>query len=56
MLYHYTDRDGYNAIVSQPIWRFVASQPPGDHPFGAYFTDLPPTTKNLANRLRIPRR
>lgn len=55
-MFHYTDRDGYNAIVSQPTWRFKAAQPPGDHPFGAYFTDLPPTTPNLAKRLGVPRR
>jgi len=28
----------------------------GDHPFGAYFTTLPPNTTNLAKKLRIPRR
>lgn len=59
MIYHYTDRDGYNAIVAQPVWQFLAAQPPGDpadHPFGAYFTDYPPGTKNLARRLGIPRR
>ena len=40
-----------------PDWRFKASQPPGaaSHPFGAYFTTLPPDTKNLTIRLRIPR-
>lgn len=56
LVFHYTDKDGYNAIVSQPIWLFVAGQPPGDRSFGAYFTNLPPDTKNLANRLRLPRR
>ena len=54
-LFHYTDQAAYNAIRSQPAWRFVASQPPGPHLFGAYFTTLPRTTKNLAQRLRIPR-
>lgn len=54
-MYHCTDRDGYNAIKSQPVWRFVASQPPGAHPFGAYFTTLGRDTPNLAQRLRIPR-
>lgn len=52
---HYTDRVGYNAIRSQPVWLFAASQPPGDHPFGAYFTTLSPDTPNLARRLRVPR-
>lgn len=52
---HFTDVDGYKAISSQTTWHFKASQPPGDHPFGAYFTTLPPDTRNLAARLRIPR-
>lgn len=55
-MFHYSDKDGYNAIVSQPTWLFLTDQPPGDHPFGAYFTDLPPDSKNLSNRLRLPRR
>jgi hypothetical protein len=55
-VFHYTDRDGYNAIISQPTWRFEASQLPGNHPFGAYFTDLPPETRNLSKRLGLPRR
>jgi len=54
-LYHYTDLTGYNAIRSQPVWRFRAGQPPGDHPVGAYFTTLGPGTRNLARRLRIPK-
>jgi hypothetical protein len=37
------------------IWRFVASQPPGDHPRGAYLTTLGRDTPNLAARLRIPK-
>lgn len=41
-LYHYTDRDGYNAIVAAPTWLFIATQPPGDHAFGAYFTTYGP--------------
>lgn len=53
---HYTDKDGYDSIRSQPTWRFKAPQPPGDHPFGAYFTTLTPDTKNLAKRLGVPRR
>jgi hypothetical protein len=54
-LFHYTDQIGYNAIASQVAWRFVAAQPPGEHPFGAYFTSLGRSTKNLAQRLRIPK-
>jgi hypothetical protein len=54
-LFHYTDDAGYKAIRSQPAWTFAATQPPGNHPHGAYFTTLPPNTKNLAKRLRIPR-
>ncbi len=54
-LYHYTDLDGYNAIRSQQVWQFTAFQPPGNHPFGAYFTTLPPATPKLAKRLGLPR-
>lgn len=54
-LFHYTDQVAYNAIQSQVVWHFVAAQPPGPHPFGAYFTTLGRNTKNLAQRLRIPR-
>lgn len=52
---HYTDRDGFNGISSQPTWEFKASKPPGDHPKGAYFTTLNQDTRNLAQKLRIPR-
>lgn len=54
--WHYTDEEGYKAIASRPIWTFEAAQPPGNHPFGAYFTTLGPQAPNLAQRLRIPRR
>jgi hypothetical protein len=54
---HFTDRKGYNGIRATSDWRFKASQPPNpaSHPLGAYFTTLPPDTKNLTIRLRIPR-
>jgi hypothetical protein len=52
---HFTDQDGYNGIRATSPWRFRAHQPPGDHPFGAYFTTLPPGTPNRAKRLRIPK-
>jgi hypothetical protein len=52
---HFTDQGGYNAIRATPTWRFLAQQPPGNHPVGAYFTTLPRGTPNLAQRLRIPR-
>ncbi len=35
---HFTNRAGFNAINANQPWRFRAVQPPGDHPFGAYFT------------------
>ena len=54
-LFHYTDQPAYNAIRSQVVWHFVAAQPPGQHPCGAYFTTLGRNTKNLAQRLRIPK-
>src|SRR5438034_5151452 len=52
-LFHFTNDKGYKAISSQPTWLFKASKPPGDHPKGAYFTTLPPGTKNLAKRLFV---
>jgi hypothetical protein len=52
-LFHYTDDKGYKAISSQLIWLFKASQPPCDHPKAAYFTTLPPGTKNLSKRLFV---
>jgi hypothetical protein len=55
IMYHYTDRSSLKAISSQVDWMFVASQPPGQHPKGAYFTTLGPETMNLALRLGIPR-
>jgi hypothetical protein len=55
-MYHFTDKDGFNAIRAAPTWLFRASQPPGNRPFGAYFTTLPPGTPRLATRLGIPRR
>jgi hypothetical protein len=52
-LFHYTNDKGYKAISSQPTWLFKASKPPGDHPKAAYFTTLPPATRNLAKRLFV---
>ena len=54
-LFHYTDKSGYDAIRSQSVWKFKAGQPPGDHLFGAYFTTLGRGTRNLAQRLGIPK-
>ena len=42
LLFHYTDRAGYNAIVASSPWRFRAGQPPGEHEVGAYFTRYDP--------------
>jgi hypothetical protein len=53
--YHYTTMNGHKAISSQPDWTFLASKPPGPHPFGAYFTPLPPSTPRLCTKLLIPR-
>jgi hypothetical protein len=54
-LYHYTDKKGYGRIRATVDWYFRAAQPvPRDHPFGAYFTTMPPGTKNLALRIRVP--
>ena len=54
-MFHYTDQVSFDAIRSQVAWYFEASQPPANHPFGAYFTTLGRETKNLAQRLRIPK-
>jgi hypothetical protein len=58
-VFHYTDKDGWNAIRSQPTWRFKAYQPNDpDRPKGAYFTDIEPSEANLRTlykRLRVPR-
>lgn len=57
--FHYTDKDGWNAIRAQTAWSFKASQPKDpDRPFGAYFTSLAPTAENLRTlhkRIRIPK-
>jgi hypothetical protein len=55
---HFTNRKGFHSIRATLTWRFRGSQPPDprNHPFGTYFTTLPPETPNLAIRLRIPRR
>lgn len=52
-MFHYMDKEANNAIRSQPVWRFRVSKPPGDHPEGAYFTTLPPGTRNLGKRLFV---
>jgi len=52
---HYADQAGYNGIKAAVVWHFLAQQPPGNHPNGAYFTTLGRTTANLAQRLRIPK-
>ncbi len=47
-MFHYTDKDGWNAIRSQADWRFKVSKPKDpDRPVGAYFTDLEPSAVNL---------
>lgn len=60
LIYHFTDKRGWNAIRSQVIWTFRAAQPlAADRPFGAYFTDIGPTRESLRTlhkKLRIPRR
>lgn len=45
LMYHYTDKAGYNSIRAGVDWLFLAGQPPPrSHPFGAYFTPLGPGT------------
>jgi len=53
-MFHYTDDAGFKAIRSQSDWTFKAAQPPGDRPFGAYFTTLRPDAPRFSARTRIP--
>jgi hypothetical protein len=55
MIFHYTDSAGYKAISAQPDWIFKASQPPGAHKAGAYFTTLRPESNRFSARTRIPK-
>ena len=57
LMYHYTNKDGYNSIRAGVDWLFKAFSPPprdDEHPSAAYFTTLGPDSPNL-ERLRIPR-
>ena len=57
--FHYTDKDGWNAIRAQKTWRFKVSQPKDpSRPAGVYFTDIEPTEANLRvlyKKLRVPK-
>ena len=54
IMYHYTDAEGFKAISANSPWTFRASRPRrADNPVGAYFTPLPPDTKNLAERIGV---
>ena len=54
LMFHYTDEAGYKAISSQIVWTFLARQPPGGRPIGAYFTAKNPRFPRLY-KLAIPR-
>lgn len=58
-MFHYTDKDGWNAIRSQIDWKFKVSQPKDpNRPQGAYFTDIEPSPTNLRvlyKRIRVPK-
>jgi hypothetical protein len=58
-MFHYTDKDAWNAVRSQTTWRFRASQPRDrDRPCGAYFTDIEPSEtslRTLYTRIRVPK-
>jgi hypothetical protein len=54
-MHHFTNLKGYKAISCAPTWRFVAAQPPGDHPRGAYFTNADPSDPKLWKKLFIPK-
>lgn len=53
---HFTNKQGFNAISSQPTWLFKALQPPATYqPRGAYFTECSPSEERLAKKLCVPR-
>lgn len=58
-MFHYTDKVGWNAVRSQPVWRFKVNQPHDpNRPCGTYFTDIEPTPANLRTlykRIRVPK-
>ena len=54
-VFHYTDEAGFKGISSAPDWRFIAGDPPAEHPRGTYFTDYNEQTVQLAAKLRIPK-
>lgn len=58
-MFHYTDKDGWNAVRSQVVWRFKINSPRDpQRPCGAYFTDIEPTAANLRTlykRIRVPK-
>jgi hypothetical protein len=59
LMYHYTDRAGYNGIRAGIDWHFKANTPPprdSNHPFGVYFTPLGPGTRRLSPRISVPTR
>ncbi len=60
LVYHYTDRAGYNAIHSQVDWVFKAHEQRRKglrdvRPFGAYFSLLPPDAPEISVRLMVPK-
>jgi hypothetical protein len=53
---HFTNKEGFDGIRSQPTWAFRASQPLAPHnPVGAYFTNYEQDEHNLAVKLFLPR-
>lgn len=55
-MFHFTDKSGFDAIRSQPMWRFLAQQPRRlENPKGAYFTSYPPGTWKLSVKIFVPK-
>ncbi|XXY51965.1 hypothetical protein WME91_12560 [Sorangium sp. So ce269] len=53
---HFTNKEGFDGIRSQPTWLFKAVQPrQSRHPVGAYFTTFGPDEPNLSKKLFIPK-
>ena len=55
LVFHYTNREGYNGIQGT-VWSFHARKQRVDKkPYGAYFTRLRPGSSNFVRRLRLPK-
>jgi hypothetical protein len=57
LMFHYTNKTGFNTIKSQVNWKFKASIPKApQNPRGVYFTTLKPNAPNFYVKTRIPKK